>query len=62
MKQLILAVALFSALCPALDFAAEAPAKTAAPAAAPQLLVVTSLGNFTMELNPERAPLTVAIF
>jgi peptidyl-prolyl cis-trans isomerase A (cyclophilin A) len=40
--------------------------KAAAPAAAvapsPQVLVVTSLGSFTLELNAERAPLTVANF
>jgi cyclophilin family peptidyl-prolyl cis-trans isomerase len=29
---------------------------------APQVQVVTSLGNFTIELNEERAPLTVANF
>ena len=39
-----------------------APGATATPAAAPQVLVVTSLGNFTLELNAERAPLTVAHF
>ncbi len=32
------------------------------PAAASQLQVVTSLGSFTIELNAERAPLTVAHF
>jgi peptidyl-prolyl cis-trans isomerase A (cyclophilin A)/peptidyl-prolyl cis-trans isomerase B (cyclophilin B) len=41
-------------------------AKGAAPAAAiapsPQVSVVTSLGSFTLELNAERAPLTVANF
>ncbi len=31
-------------------------------AASPQILVVTSLGSFTIELNAERAPLTVAHF
>ena len=36
---------------------------TATPAAAnPQVLVVTNMGNFNMELIPERAPLTVAQF
>jgi cyclophilin family peptidyl-prolyl cis-trans isomerase len=36
---------------------------TATPAAAnPQVLVVTSMGNFNIELNSERAPLTVAQF
>ncbi|MEP6883332.1 MAG: peptidylprolyl isomerase [Gammaproteobacteria bacterium] len=38
------------------------PAAPAGTAAATQLLVVTSLGNFTVELNGERAPLTVAHF
>jgi cyclophilin family peptidyl-prolyl cis-trans isomerase len=40
------------------------PATPAAPAtaAAPQVQVVTSMGNFTIELNAERAPLTVAHF
>lgn len=38
------------------------PATPAAPAAATQILVVTSVGNFTVELNGERAPLTVAHF
>jgi cyclophilin family peptidyl-prolyl cis-trans isomerase len=48
--------------------AAKAQTKTAAPtasttpAASPQILVVTSLGSFTLELNAERAPLTVAHF
>ena len=37
-----------------------APAAPAAPS--PQVLVVTSLGSFTLELNAERAPLTVANF
>ena len=45
---------------------AAKPAAPAAPEAAPagatQILVVTSLGNFTVELNGERAPLTVAHF
>jgi cyclophilin family peptidyl-prolyl cis-trans isomerase len=34
----------------------------ATPGAAPQVQVVTSLGSFTLELNAERAPLTVAHF
>jgi cyclophilin family peptidyl-prolyl cis-trans isomerase len=38
------------------------PAATATPAASPQVQVVTSMGNFTIELNAERAPLTVAHF
>jgi cyclophilin family peptidyl-prolyl cis-trans isomerase len=39
-----------------------APAASATPAASPQVQVVTSMGNFTIELNAERAPLTVAHF
>jgi peptidyl-prolyl cis-trans isomerase A (cyclophilin A)/peptidyl-prolyl cis-trans isomerase B (cyclophilin B) len=39
-----------------------APSGPAAPAGAPQVQVVTSLGSFTLELNAERAPLTVAHF
>jgi len=102
MKQLLLVLGLFSASCPALCFAAEAPPAAAAtaaataaptpapapaaspadgaaaapatqpkaqtkaasttPAASPQILVVTSSGSFTIELNAERAPLTVAHF
>jgi cyclophilin family peptidyl-prolyl cis-trans isomerase len=48
------------------SWAAAPPATadaTPAPAVAPiQVRVVTSLGNFVIELNPERAPLTVAHF
>jgi peptidyl-prolyl cis-trans isomerase A (cyclophilin A) len=52
------------------DTAAAAAAKSAAPAAQPKpgapavvlVQVVTSMGNFTLELNAERAPLTVAHF
>jgi peptidyl-prolyl cis-trans isomerase A (cyclophilin A) len=40
----------------------KSAAKPAAASASPQVLVVTSLGNFTIELNTERAPLTVANF
>jgi peptidyl-prolyl cis-trans isomerase A (cyclophilin A) len=45
--------------------AAAAAAKTAAKptaAPAPRVQVVTNMGNFIIELNPERAPLTVAHF
>ena len=43
-------------------FAADAPA-TAAPAAPPpRVRVSTSMGDFTIELAPDRAPLTVANF
>jgi cyclophilin family peptidyl-prolyl cis-trans isomerase len=68
MKQLILALAFlgFASTLPAnaADKAADskaAPTPTS-PAYAPQVQVVTSMGNFTIELNPERAPLTVANF
>jgi cyclophilin family peptidyl-prolyl cis-trans isomerase len=42
--------------------AAPAPPQKAAPPPPPLVQVVTSLGNFTIELNAERAPLTVAAF
>jgi cyclophilin family peptidyl-prolyl cis-trans isomerase len=50
-----------AATAPAAD-ATKASPKPAAPgtSAAPQVQVVTSMGNFTIELNAERAPLTVA--
>src|SRR5450759_4732381 len=38
------------------------PSAPASPATNPQVQVVTSMGNFTIELNAERAPLTVAQF
>ena len=64
MKQLVLAsfaiaVAFFSPLR-----AAEKPAPAAAEKTAPPVYVqvVTSAGSFTIELNPERAPITVAQF
>ena len=68
MKQLILALAFlglaFTFPANAAEKAADAkaPATPASAAYAPQVQVVTSLGNFTIELNPERAPLTVANF
>jgi peptidyl-prolyl cis-trans isomerase A (cyclophilin A) len=68
MKQLLLTLALLSLAsfqpCFAADKPADAktPAKPATAAYAPQVQVFTSLGNFTIELNPERAPLTVANF
>jgi peptidyl-prolyl cis-trans isomerase A (cyclophilin A) len=57
MKQLLLCLGLLTAAC-------LYPALSANPAAgaAPQVQVVTSMGNFTIELNSERAPLTVANF
>jgi peptidyl-prolyl cis-trans isomerase A (cyclophilin A) len=70
MKHLSLCVLLIGLgwLRPALS--ADAPAAAAAPTPVhaathgvpPQVQVVTSLGNFTIELNEERAPLTVANF
>jgi cyclophilin family peptidyl-prolyl cis-trans isomerase len=75
MKQLPLIVGLIIGTCPAFGFAAEAPPAAAAasqpkpaappapaPAASTLVQVVTSMGNFTIELNAERAPLTVAHF
>ena len=68
MKQLLLTVALLSVVCLQPSIAAEkqadpkALAKPASAAYAPQVQVFTSMGNFTIELNPERAPLTVANF
>ena len=69
MKQLILSVGLFAAVLLSPSDAAEPPTVSAAAtpkpaetAANPQVQVVTSMGNFTIELNAERAPLTVAQF
>jgi peptidyl-prolyl cis-trans isomerase A (cyclophilin A) len=65
MKQLFLTLALLGIACLQPSIAAEKAADPKAPpkpaaAYAPQLQVFTSMGNFTIELNPERAPLTVA--
>jgi len=69
MKQLILSVAVLAAALFSSGNAADppsapaaAPAKPAATTASPQVQVVTSIGSFTIELNAERAPLTVAQF
>jgi len=69
MKQLILGVALLAAALSSSSNAADppaavaaAPAKPAATTANPQVQVVTSVGSFTIELNAERAPLTVEQF
>jgi peptidyl-prolyl cis-trans isomerase A (cyclophilin A)/peptidyl-prolyl cis-trans isomerase B (cyclophilin B) len=73
MKQLILSLGLFTAALFSTSNAAEPPAsRTAQPAAAqpapaaaapnPQVQVFTNMGNFTIELYSERAPLTVAQF
>jgi peptidyl-prolyl cis-trans isomerase A (cyclophilin A) len=66
MKQLLLTLALLGVVCLHPSIAAEKAAdpkaapKPAAVANSAQLLVYTSMGNFTIELNAERAPLTVA--
>src|ERR1700689_1255267 len=69
MKQLLLTLGFLAAACAAAPaFASDkapdskTPAKPAVTTASPQVLVVTSMGNFTIELNAERAPLTVANF
>lgn len=65
MKQLPLIAGLILATCLTSSFAAETPPKpapTPTPVPSPQVQVVTSMGNFTIELNAERAPLTVANF
>jgi len=65
MKQLLLIAGLILSTCLTSSFGAETPAKPAAPAtpaASQQVQVFTSMGNFTIELNAERAPLTVANF
>lgn len=64
MKQIVLILGLILAAVLSPGFAAETPPapKPAPAAASPQVQVFTSLGNFTIELNPERAPLTVEHF
>jgi hypothetical protein len=77
MKQIILIAGLISAAFPPLNFAADAPPAASGTAAASsgagaaaaktqakatQVRVVTSMGNFIIELNAERAPLTVPHF
>ena len=65
MKQLTLLLTLLSILVVRSGAAAEPPAaaaKSAATTVPVQVQVQTSLGNFTIELLPERAPLTVAHF
>jgi cyclophilin family peptidyl-prolyl cis-trans isomerase len=65
MKQLLFCVGLLAALVSP-GFCADPPPAAAAPASTPapatQVQVVTSMGNFTIEVNAERAPLTVAQF
>jgi peptidyl-prolyl cis-trans isomerase A (cyclophilin A) len=66
MKQSLMTLALLAVVCLHPSFAAEKAAdpkpqaKPAPAAPSPQLQVFTSMGNFTIELNAERAPLTVA--
>ena len=66
MKQLFLTLALLGIVGLHPSIAAEKAAdpkaqpKPATAAYSPQIQVFTSMGNFTIELNPERAPLTVA--
>jgi cyclophilin family peptidyl-prolyl cis-trans isomerase len=75
MKQLLLAAGLiWSSLClPCLADDAPPPAKPAKPAentapatgkwtSPPRVQVITNMGTFVIELNQERAPLTVAHF
>jgi cyclophilin family peptidyl-prolyl cis-trans isomerase len=66
MKQLILCVGLLLSAVASSGHAAEksaakdeTPAKTVPPV---YVQVITSMGNFTIELNAERAPITVAQF
>jgi cyclophilin family peptidyl-prolyl cis-trans isomerase len=66
MKQSLVTLALLAVVCLHPSIAAEKAAdpkaqpKPAPTAPSPQLQVFTSMGNFTIELNAERAPLTVA--
>ena len=68
MKQLLVLLGLLTAACLQPTVAADTPpapkivAKPSVSNHSPQVQVVTSLGNFTIELNAERAPLTVANF
>jgi peptidyl-prolyl cis-trans isomerase A (cyclophilin A) len=66
MKQLLFCVGFLAAALISPGYCADPPAAAAAapskPAAATQVQVVTSMGNFTIELNAERSPLTVAQF
>jgi len=66
MKQLILCVGLLLSAFISPTQAAEKPAPADAAlvpkAAAMYVQVVTSMGNFTIELSAERAPITVAQF
>jgi peptidyl-prolyl cis-trans isomerase A (cyclophilin A)/peptidyl-prolyl cis-trans isomerase B (cyclophilin B) len=62
MNKLLPTIALLSAFALPVRGLAAPPPATAPPAAETRVQVVTSIGNFTIALNPERAPLTVAAF
>jgi cyclophilin family peptidyl-prolyl cis-trans isomerase len=65
MKQLLLTLGLLVTASQGPALAATSPDAKTPPkpsVVSPQVQVVTSLGNFTIELNAERAPLTVANF
>ena len=65
MKQLLLMLGLLVTASQGPALAATSPDAKTPPkpsVVSPQVQVVTSLGNFTIELNAERAPLTVANF
>ncbi len=65
MKQVLLLLGFLSAMAWHTSSAADPPAAPAAAGAASgpvQVQVTTSMGSFTIELLPERAPLTVAQF
>jgi cyclophilin family peptidyl-prolyl cis-trans isomerase len=65
MNKLLPTLALLAAVfasVPPCQAANPSPATTPSPAPASRVQVVTSLGNFTIELNTERSPLTVAAF
>jgi cyclophilin family peptidyl-prolyl cis-trans isomerase len=62
MKHLFLVIGLLSASLVSPGYCADPPAASPKPAPATDVQVFTSMGNFTIELNAERAPLTVAQF
>lgn len=66
MKQLLLVIGFLAVALVSPGYCADPPAASAAPASKPapatQVQVFTSMGNFIIELNAERAPLTVAQF